>query len=94
MVFQLNVNIKAILNIMLIAFIMISIMMEGLVVGNDVDFGSCPLNPGYLVDCTISLDVDCDENCNTGIISSPYYPDRMPDIDYWGKVYIIIITLS
>ena len=62
----------------------------GEVVGKDVDFGSCPLNPGYLVDCTISLDVDCDENSTTGTISSPGYPNTMQDVDYWGKVCIYI----
>ena len=76
--------VKVILNSILIVFI----TAVGVVTGEDVDFGTCDLNPGYSVDCPITLNVDCEnENSNTGTISSPYYPNPMQDNDLWGKVY-------
>ena len=59
----------------------------------DVDFGTCELNPGNLVDCTKTLDFNDCENPITGTIISPYYPYPMQDNDLWGKVYHNILNI-
>jgi len=59
----------------------------------DVDFVTCELNPGNLVDCTKTLDFNDCENPITGTIISPYYPYPMQDNDLWGTVYHNILNI-
>ena len=42
--------------------------------------------PGYLVDCTNPLEVDC-ENSNMGTTTSPGNPYPIYNNDSWGKAY-------
>jgi len=68
-------------------------MVGGLVTGQDVDFENCELNPGFLVDCTKTLDFSDCENPITGTIISPYFPSLIQDTDLWGKVFRNILKI-
>lgn len=68
---------------------------RGVVKSDEVDFGKRCQDPNNPVDCSVSLEIDCQNlDSLTGSILSPEFPEKVTNTTRFGKVYSFLCIIA